>query len=272
MKKTLYITDLDGTLLNKEAKVSKSSERILSSLIEDGLLFSYATARSLVTSSAITKNIPITLPVIVNNGVRAIDPVSRKILFQNNFAEDKYAFNLDFLTERGIYPIVYYTVEGDDRFSYIPDKISEETKTFLSFKLDDGRNHPLDRLDGLYRENPYYFVCIEKKEKIVPVYNELCSFCGCVTYTDIYSGHQWLEIFPDGSGKAAASLWLKEYVGADSLTVFGDGRNDMSMFEAADRCYAVENAVAELKDMADGIIGSNENDGVASWLVDNADT
>ncbi len=270
MEKTLYVTDLDGTLLNKDAKVSEFSQKALKVLIEQGMLLSYATARSLVTSSVITGDIPITLPVIVNNGVRAIDPVSRKILFQNNFSEDKYGFILDFLTERGIYPIVYYTVEGCDRFSYIPTLISEETKAFLGAKLDDGRNLPLGRLDGLCRKNPYYFVCIGKKEKIVPVYNELCGFCGCVTYTDIYSDHQWLEVFPDGSGKASACLWLKEYVGADKLIVFGDGKNDISMFEAADFSYAVENADYTLKERANGIIGANTDDGVAKWLLENA--
>lgn len=38
------------------------------------------------------------------------------------------------------------------------------------------------------------------------------------------------------------------------------------MFEISDECYAVENAVEELKEIADGIIGSNEDDGVAKWL------
>lgn len=269
MKKILYITDLDGTLLNREAKVSEFSEKTIKALIEQGMMFSYATARSLVTSSVITKNIPITLPVIVNNGVRAIDPVSKKILFQNNFTKERYRFILDFLMQREVYPIVYYTVNGKDRFSYIEKLISEETTAFLAAKQDDGRNRPLDKLDNLWSEAPYYFVCIGKKENILSVYEELSRFCGCVTYTDIYSGHQWLEIFPDGSGKAAASLWLKDHVGADSLVVFGDGKNDISMFEAADRCYAVENADTALKEMAHGVIGANTDDGVAKWLLMN---
>lgn len=42
------------------------------------------------------------------------------------------------------------------------------------------------------------------------------------------------------------------------------------MFEVSDEAYAVENAVEELKALATGIIGSNENDGVARWLAQHA--
>ena len=41
------------------------------------------------------------------------------------------------------------------------------------------------------------------------------------------------------------------------------------MFEISDECYAVENAVEELKKISTGIIGSNEDDGVAKWLKEN---
>jgi len=49
---------------------------------------------------------------------------------------------------------------------------------------------------------------------------------------------------------------------------FGDAVNDIPMFEISDECYAVQNAVDELKAIATGVIGSNEEDGVARWLMD----
>jgi hydroxymethylpyrimidine pyrophosphatase-like HAD family hydrolase len=39
------------------------------------------------------------------------------------------------------------------------------------------------------------------------------------------------------------------------------------MFRISDECYAVENAVDELKKYATGIIRSNDKDGVAHWLI-----
>ena len=59
---------------------------------------------------------------------------------------------------------------------------------------------------------------------------------------------------------------LKEEYGFDKLVVFGDSANDITMFKIADEAYAVSNAVDELKALATGIIGSNEEDAVAVYL------
>ena len=52
-------------------------------------------------------------------------------------------------------------------------------------------------------------------------------------------------------------------------TIIGDGKNDISMFLAADECYAMGNAVPELKAIATAVIDTNNNDGVARWLLEN---
>ena len=51
--------------------------------------------------------------------------------------------------------------------------------------------------------------------------------------------------------------------------MFGDGKNDIDMFELADESYAVENAHADLKKFATRIIGANDEDAVAHWLEEN---
>ena len=71
---------------------------------------------------------------------------------------------------------------------------------------------------------------------------------------------------PKTVSKANAVMQLKAQLCCDKVIVFGDGKNDIDMFEIADEAYAVENAVNELKAVATGIIGSNENDGVAKYL------
>ena len=71
---------------------------------------------------------------------------------------------------------------------------------------------------------------------------------------------------PKAASKANAIKQLKELLGCEKLVVFGDGKNDIDMFELADEAYAVSNAVDELKSIATDIIESNDNDGVAKWL------
>ena len=77
------------------------------------------------------------------------------------------------------------------------------------------------------------------------------------------------ELLPAQATKANAALQLKEMLGCGHLVVFGDGRNDLSLFSVADECYAMNNAVPELKEIATGVIGSNNEDGVAKWLEAN---
>ena len=86
---------------------------------------------------------------------------------------------------------------------------------------------------------------------------------------DIYSGEPWLEILPLTATKANAVRQLKQMCDCDTIVVFGDGINDIPMFKSADHCYAVANAVDELKAIATDVIKSNEDDGVALWLLEN---
>jgi hydroxymethylpyrimidine pyrophosphatase-like HAD family hydrolase len=74
---------------------------------------------------------------------------------------------------------------------------------------------------------------------------------------------------PRKATKANAIQQLKELWQCDKVISFGDAKNDLPMFAISDECYAVENAVPELKCKATGIIDCNEEDGVAKWLQNN---
>lgn len=59
---------------------------------------------------------------------------------------------------------------------------------------------------------------------------------------------------------------VKQLYGSQKVIVFGDLANDISMFHMADEAYATKNSIDELKEIATGIIESNNTDGVAKWL------
>ena len=91
----------------------------------------------------------------------------------------------------------------------------------------------------------------------------------CTLQQELYRPEYWLEIMPAKATKAEAIRRLKELWQCDRVVSFGDAVNDLPMFEISDECYAVSNAVEELKAAATCIIGSNEEDGVARWLAEN---
>lgn len=79
-------------------------------------------------------------------------------------------------------------------------------------------------------------------------------------------GLPWLEFHSPEGTKAKAIQRLISGLNVDRLVVFGDGPNDLPMFEIANESYAVANAIPALKAIATGVIGSNDQDAVAHWI------
>ncbi len=267
--KTLYVSDLDGTLLRRDETLSSFTIDTINALIERSMIFSYATARSLVTASKVTAGLSTQIPVIIYNGSFIKESGTGRSLLSNAFSGAESEEILDFLLQRGVYPIVYAMIDGVEKFSYCRDRESRGTKIFNDSRRGDVRDNPITAPADLYHGEIFHITCIDEEEILRPVYEHFKDDFQCIFHRDIYSGEQWLEIQPNGATKADAILALKALLGCERIVCFGDGKNDISMFEIADECYAVENADPALKAIATAIIGSNEQDGVARWLEEN---
>ena len=266
--KTLYVSDLDGTLLRSDETTSDFTNKTINELVSKGMLFSYATARSYVTSRKVTKGIDAKIPLIVYNGTFVIDNASGKLLLSNFFGDDVKSL-LDDLVENNIYPIVYSFLDEVERFSYVYDNCTEGMKDFIRTRKGDQRDNPVNAVSDLYCGNIFYITCIDNEDKLAPFYEKYRNQYHCVFQRDIYSSEQWLEFIPQAASKSNAIKQLKDHLRCDRLIVFGDGKNDIDMFNLADECYAVENAVDELKSIATAVIHQNNDDGVAKWLLEN---
>lgn len=266
--RTLYVSDLDGTLLRSDAKTSEYTNSVINCLTSKGVLFSYATARSYSTASKVTEGLDAKIPVITYNGAVILENGTRTVISKNAFSKEEKDEILGGLIGCGVYPIVYSYIAGEERFSYILGKCGSAAAEFLSTRKGDRRDNPVATEGELRNGEVFYFTCIGGYERLEPLYKRFKDKYRCFFQRDIYSGEQWLELVPMSVSKANAVRQLKEYVGADRVVAFGDGVNDIEMFEAADEAYAVENATEELKSIATGIIGGNDHDGVARWMWD----
>ena len=76
----LFVSDLDGTLLNKSSKVSEKSRMIINDLIEKGVQFTVATARTHATVIELLEGLDIRMPITIMNGVGIYDLKQRKYL------------------------------------------------------------------------------------------------------------------------------------------------------------------------------------------------
>lgn len=268
--KTLYVSDLDGTLLRHDETLSQFTIQTINKLVEKGLLFSYATARSIVTASRVTNGLSNQIPVILYNGAFIRRPGTNELLASNFFGQE-FTSLLDDLICHQVYPIVYSLDSDIEKYRYWVEMSTQGMKVFNNSRTGDPRETPVHRAEDLYVDSTFYMTCIDTTEKLLPLYEKYKEQFHCVLHHEIYSGNQWLEIMPKCTSKSNAVHQLKTILQCDRVVAFGDGKNDIDMFQMADECYAMENAVDELKEIATGIIGSNNDDGVAKWLLHNWD-
>ncbi len=268
--KTLYLSDLDGTLLNSEAKLSDFTAKTLNELIGAGLIFSYATARSLYTAQKITAALKIDFPVITYNGSFVVGNTTGQILLSNYFLQSESEYIQTVLTQYQIHPLVYAHIGGVEKFSFCSKYLNAGKLHFLDHRKGDIRRREVDRPEAAYEGDLFYFSCIGEESELIQVYKlfKTDPRFYCIFSKDIYSGAQWLEILPVNATKANAAMWLKQHLGCDRIVSFGDAENDLPMFEISDECYAVENAAPELKEKATAVIASNNHNGVVKWLME----
>lgn len=269
--KTLFLSDLDGTLLRSDAKTSPFTNQVINELTEQGLLFSYATARSYLTACKATAGLTARIPLITYNGTLVRDNVSGKLLFSQFFSFKEAKELLAVLLENEIFPIVY-AYDGQEHFSYLPEEINKRTEAFLSKRRPDVRDRPVLKKEQLLEGEVFYFTCIDEKEKLEPLFERYRKQFHCFLQPEIYSGDFLFEVIPQEASKAQAALQLKERLGAQRLVAFGDGENDLDLFQAADEAYAVSNASEKLKTAATAVIGSNNEDAMAHWLLEHFTT
>ncbi|MBQ6524932.1 MAG: HAD family phosphatase [Atopobiaceae bacterium] len=154
---TLYVSDLDGTLLRRNQQTSAYTNRVINQLVKQGLCFSYATARSYSTARLVTKGMVAAFPLIVYNGAFIRDNASGELLHTSAFEPCDAERIVRELSGQGVAPIVYEMIDGAERFSYLPDAINRQTAEFIALRQGDGRDRKVSTLEELLVGEVFYF-------------------------------------------------------------------------------------------------------------------
>lgn len=268
MSKTLYVTDLDGTLMRNDKSISAKSIELLNRLLAEGASITYATARSLKSASEVTQNLHLSLPVVIRNGTILADPQTKKEIEITTFELDALYAIRQILQRYKLSGFVTSYIDGKEIRHYLKDNMNEGFRQYVTDHSDDERLRAVQSEQELYEGNVCYFTFIDKPEELDVVADQLnqSKEWTCIYQQDKYSSDYWLEICPKDASKASAIQKIMRRYDYDTLIVFGDSLNDLSMFEVADEAYAVENAMDEVKAKATAVILSNEDDGVAQWI------
>lgn len=269
MGKTLFITDLDGTLLNSQAELSDYTVNTINSLIEKGMYFTYATARTIYSAAPITVSLNVSVPCILNNGASIYDVKSGKYVKNNCIPVDTAHQIVSVFRKNNVRCFVFKFI--DERLTTCYDYVTDDYMVNYIEERKNGCNQPFlhcDDISVILDGNDIYINSVGYYENLVPVYNAVkaMSDADAAFYRDTYSDKWFLEVFSVNASKANGLKFLRQEYGFDKIVAFGDNLNDLSMFKEADVKIAVENARDELKNKADMIIGTNDENGVAEYL------
>jgi len=272
---TLYISDLDGTLLDSRAALSEYTIEALNRMKRSGMRFTpvkftIATARTWQSAGRILADIlPLPAPAVLLNGALVYDTRAHVFVRKEVMPEEVVLELLRRVKAHGQTGFLYSIREGFIR-PYHED-ISHRP-ALQSFMATRTRYYDFTRTSNLAlhtAEDIVYFTMQDTYEALAPVNEAVQALPGlaCVLYPDSYTSGVWyLECFSRFASKYNAVMFLREQYGYDRVVGFGDNLNDLSLFAACDEAYAVANAREELKAAATGIIGTNVDDGVARFL------
>ena len=268
--KKLYISDLDGTLLNENALLSEETEKELNILIEQGVNFTIATARTHATVEKMLKNVNISVPVVLMNGVAIFDLKTKKYVSVQNISNNGKKVLFETIRKH-INSGFVFCIDNDIMSTYYENTDSPNAKQFIEEreKIYNKKFTKVESFNDCMEKNVVYYSINDKKEMLEEAYNAIsaCADLHAEFYRDIYNTDHWyLEVCSANASKKNAVNFLREHFSFDYVSSFGDNLNDIPMFEASDEAYAVANAKEEVKKAATGIIGSNKDNGVVNFI------
>ena len=268
--RTLFISDLDGTLLNKNAEISAFTQHTINSLTRQGMNFSIATARTAATVGKMLKNISIHTPVILMNGVCIYDLEKQNYISVKSIPFPSRVYLTQMIKKHQLSGF-FYTIDQNRLTTYYEKTTSPHAKKFMEERQIKFQKVfiKVEHLEDCAYQNGVYYSLSDRKEILNPLYADLKKDQNLHIefYRDVYCENFWyLEVCSSEASKFNAAHFLRTQYHFDKIISFGDNLNDLPLFMASDECYAVSNAKPEIKAKATNIIESNTDDGVAKWL------
>ena len=270
----LVISDLDGTLLDNEPKLSPERAERLNVLIDRGLDFTIASARSVHIARVLVGDLKIKLPIIEYNGAFITDFNSGEKIIENYLKEEVVSSLMALASEHKLEPMVFCRRQERDLL-LPPRNCNTSQRKHLEFL----RRHNDVRLQHEYNYSDWQpeanviLTFSDSSETIqrffAKIPGKLISACDIHRHEDPYcSGTELLMVQDKDSTKSAATRKLASLLGRtmDDVIAFGDQVNDIALLKESAWGVAVSNAAAELKRAADEICEANTEGGVVSWL------
>lgn len=264
-RKKIFITDLDGTLLTYDKKISPETMRALENFVSAGNHFAICTGRDINSARSVYEGLGLDFPgsyLIAYNGGQIVDVDKNETVYRIGIDKETVSEIMALAKEYDIHVHGYndtHIISPADNECLRHYCITIKTPVIIARDICEYMCVPSCKL-----------ICIElndreKQErfriKLEERFGDRLSF--------LYSSPIYLEIIPKESGKGNSLLQLSRIcdIPAENIISAGDEENDISLLKAAGTGIAMINAIDSVKAAADIITKKdNDHDGLAEYL------
>ena len=248
---SLILSDLDGTLFRNDKSVSNHTKETIIKAQEKGILFGISTSRALVNAVKFLDGINPDI-VISNGGALAFHRTkdkSQEKIYDSEFTKEE----TETLIEKTFQVLGKETIIS----------IDNEKGLYSNAGEDDFGDKFWTKVDFAHFCEPAMKICIQT------LVEKIASSIGIenVDYLP-FSDIPWYKLTNKNATKEKAILAVSKAlkIPTENMVAFGDDFNDIGMLKLCGKGIAMENAIQQVKDIADEICLSNENDGLAKWI------
>lgn len=258
----LIVSDMDGTLLNDQKKVSEDTKTAIAKLEAHQAKFTLATGRIYPAAKIYAHDLGITTPLICCNGAVIIDPISDEVLYGRPLSKAVGLQVIDICEAYGVYYHLYdkdtiYSTKMEKAIAYyaefsktLPEGYQIKTEIVASAKaLFDKKE--------IYKIGAYY----DNSERALDMRKALEKIPGASGFKSLET---MFDVLMTDANKGTALKHLCSLLGVSikEVVAFGDNENDLEMLQTAGYGIAMGNAEDFVKDVADHVADTNEADGV----------
>ncbi|MBF7096495.1 Cof-type HAD-IIB family hydrolase [Alkalibacter mobilis] len=256
MKYKLIAVDIDGTLLNSQGILTQKTKEQIRRAHEAGVIFTISTGRPIQGVMPLVEEIGLDIPLITYNGAMVLKANTHEIIYEKSLINESalkiYKMGLKIDTTMILW--------SENK---LYSNVDNEKSRFYSGLT----NTPMEVIDdiGRLKENITKIIWYENDIKVLELMDMLDREFEDKRVVYHPSRPYFLEFVDSEASKAIAIAKLGEIYGIrrEEIIAVGDSYNDISMIEFAGLGVAMDNAPKIIKDKADYITKSCDDDGVA---------
>lgn len=245
----MVITDLDGTLANRDGKISKADLNTLEQLGEQNITRVIATGRSIYsTKKVLDENLPIDY-LLFSSGAGILNWHRKEIIKAAALNSNEIKHINKYLVDMNVDFMLHLPIPDNHKFFY-----HESGKQNSDFKkriqIYREFSNPIDIVGNGFDSACQYVVIVpDQSVNYENVVRDLNEFSVIRTTSPLDKKTLWIEIFPTQISKGKSAAWLCSRLEIDKLYVLsiGNDYNDLDLLDWSGHSYVVENTPVELK-------------------------